>query len=57
MRRVAVVGVGMSAFGVRNDVTIQELVWEAVRESPRRFRSRAERHRVVCGRYGQHQGI
>jgi acetyl-CoA C-acetyltransferase len=33
MRRVAVVGVGMSAFGVRNDVTIQELVWEAVRES------------------------
>jgi acetyl-CoA C-acetyltransferase len=33
MRRVAVVGVGMSAFGVRNDVTIQELVWEAVREA------------------------
>jgi len=33
MRRVAVVGVGMSAFGVRNDVTIQELAWEAVRES------------------------
>jgi hypothetical protein len=57
MRRVAVVGVGMSAFGVRNDVTIQELVWEAVRESSRRFRSRAERHRAVCGRYGQHQGI
>jgi acetyl-CoA C-acetyltransferase len=33
MRRVAVVGVGMSAFGVRNDVTIQELAWEAVREA------------------------
>jgi Acetyl-CoA acetyltransferase len=33
MRRVAVMGVGMSAFGVRNDVTIQELVWEAVREA------------------------
>jgi acetyl-CoA C-acetyltransferase len=33
MRRVAVVGVGMSAFGVRNDVTIQELIWEAVREA------------------------
>jgi acetyl-CoA C-acetyltransferase len=33
MRLVAVVGVGMSAFGVRNDVTIQELAWEAVREA------------------------
>jgi len=33
MRRVAVVGVGMSAFGVRNDVTIQELAWEAVGEA------------------------
>jgi Acetyl-CoA acetyltransferase len=33
MRRVAVVGAGMSAFGVRNDATIQELVWEAVREA------------------------
>jgi len=33
MRRVAVVGVGMSVFGVRNDVTVQELTWEAVREA------------------------
>lgn len=33
MRRVGIVGVGMSAFGVRNDVAIQELAWEAVKEA------------------------
>jgi len=33
VRRVGIVGVGMSVFGVRNDVTIQELAWEAVKEA------------------------
>ena len=33
MRRVGIVGVGQSVFGVRNDVTIQELAWEAVKEA------------------------
>ncbi len=33
MRRVGIVGVGMSVFGVRNDVVIQELAWEAVKEA------------------------
>lgn len=33
MRRVAVVGVGASRFGRRNDVTIRELTWEAVKEA------------------------
>ncbi|RFA96235.1 thiolase domain-containing protein [Pyrobaculum aerophilum] len=33
MRKVAVVGVGQSVFGVRNDVTLQELAWEAVKEA------------------------
>lgn len=33
MRRVGIIGVGQSLFGVRNDVTIQELAWEAVREA------------------------
>lgn len=32
-RRVAVVGVGTSKFGKRNDVTIRELTWEAVKEA------------------------
>jgi len=33
MRKVAVIGVGQSVFGVRGDVTLQELAWEAVREA------------------------
>jgi len=33
VRRVGIVGVGMSVFGVRNDVVIQELAWEAVKEA------------------------
>ncbi len=33
MRRVGIIGVGQSVFGVRNDVTIQELAWEAVKEA------------------------
>ncbi|MCX8137307.1 thiolase domain-containing protein [Pyrobaculum aerophilum] len=33
MRKVAVIGVGQSIFGVRGDVTMQELAWEAVREA------------------------
>ena len=33
MRKVAVIGVGNSKFGVRNDVTISELAFEAVKPS------------------------
>ncbi len=33
MRDVAIVGVGQSRFGKRNDVNLQELAWEAVREA------------------------
>ena len=33
MRKVAVVGVGHSNFGVRKDVNIAELTWEAVKEA------------------------
>ncbi len=33
MRDVAIVGVGQSRFGRRNDVNLQELAWEAVREA------------------------
>lgn len=33
MREVAVVGVGHSKFGVRNDVNIPELAWEAIKEA------------------------
>ncbi len=33
MRKVGIIGVGQSVFGVRNDVTIQELAWEAVKEA------------------------
>lgn len=33
MRRVAVIGVGNSSFGLRADVTLQELAFEAVREA------------------------
>lgn len=32
-RRVAVVGVGLSKFGVRNDVNIPELAWESIKEA------------------------
>jgi Acetyl-CoA acetyltransferase len=32
-RNVAIVGVGMSKFGVRTDVNLQELAWEAVKQS------------------------
>jgi len=33
MRKVAIIGVGNSKFGVRNDVTMSELVYEAVKPS------------------------
>jgi len=33
MREVAIVGVGHSKFGVRNDVYMPELAWEAIREA------------------------
>ena len=33
MRNVAIVGVGQSKFGVRNDVTLQELAFESVKEA------------------------
>ncbi|WP_048056813.1 thiolase domain-containing protein [Vulcanisaeta moutnovskia] len=33
VRRVGIIGVGQSVFGVRGDVTIQELAWEAVGEA------------------------
>ncbi|RLI43527.1 thiolase domain-containing protein, partial [Candidatus Bathyarchaeota archaeon] len=33
MKKVAIIGVGNSRFGVRNDVTIQELAFEAIREA------------------------
>ncbi|WP_069806605.1 thiolase domain-containing protein [Vulcanisaeta thermophila] len=32
-RRVGIIGVGQSVFGVRNDATIQELAWEAIKEA------------------------
>ena len=32
-RKVAVIGVGHSKFGVRSDVTIQELAFEAVKDA------------------------
>lgn len=32
-RKVGVIGVGMSKFGRRNDVTVRELAWEAVKEA------------------------
>ncbi|WP_061980446.1 thiolase domain-containing protein, partial [Sulfolobus acidocaldarius] len=33
MRNVAIVGTGHSKFGVRNDVSMQELAWEAVKQA------------------------
>ena len=33
MRKVAVVGVGVSKFGNRTDVSLQELAWESVKEA------------------------
>nr|KJR72600.1 MAG: acetyl-CoA acetyltransferase [Vulcanisaeta sp. AZ3] len=33
MRKVGIIGVGQSVFGVRSDVTIQELTWEAIDEA------------------------
>jgi Acetyl-CoA acetyltransferase len=33
MRRVAIVGVGVSKFGYRPDVSLPELAWEAVKEA------------------------
>ena len=33
MRKVAIIGVGNSKFGVRNDVTMSELAYEAVKPS------------------------
>ena len=32
-RKVGIIGVGMSKFGKRNDVTVRELAWEAVKEA------------------------
>jgi len=32
-RRVGIIGVGMSKFGKRQDVTVRELAWEAVKEA------------------------
>jgi len=33
MRRVAIIGVGHSRFGVRNDAILQEIAFEAVKEA------------------------
>jgi acetyl-CoA C-acetyltransferase len=33
MRKVAIVGVGISKFGNRQDVSLPELAWEAVKEA------------------------
>ncbi|MFP3279416.1 MAG: thiolase domain-containing protein, partial [Vulcanisaeta sp.] len=33
MRKVGIIGVGQSVFGVRGDVTLQELAWEAINEA------------------------
>ena len=32
-RKVAVVGIGHSKFGVRNDVNIAELAWESIKQA------------------------
>lgn len=32
-RRVAVIGVGNSKFGRRDDVSVQELAWESIKEA------------------------
>jgi hypothetical protein len=32
-RRVGIIGVGVSKFGRRDDVTVRELAWESIREA------------------------